>query len=238
MATNLDDVSFLTPKQVRQYPPSLQPLAAKLVRESEPVKAEIPPTWSALEEKMDACATDFDLSRFLDTEVFPVMERPAQPEDIVRTNYGALLLKAMRLFRTTYRNPLAAHTLFLRAKTLSAESYVLGCTTALYNELLLSRWESFTDLFSIGEILEEMNMNGLKGDKHTFQILQKIEDDVDKWVYEGGEAAKVIWIAEKEKLEKLEKMKREIQAILNSESKGATIDARTPIEGAEPTVTV
>jgi len=244
LARQLDDAWFLTPKEVSQYPSSIQPLAAKMVREPraqpepKPVKAELPPSWPKFERTMNSCESDFDLSKFLDREVFPIMERPAQPNDVVRTNYGAILLKAMRLFRSAYRNPLAAHTLFLRAKTLSAESYVLGCTTSLYNELLLSRWESFTDLFSIGEILEEMNMNGLKGDRHTFEILQKVEWDVNQWVHEGGEAAKIIWLAEKEKLDKLDKMKKEIQATLNSERNGATIEANGAFEGAEPTVTL
>ena len=116
----------------------------------------------------------------------------------------------MRLFRIIFHNPLAAHTLFLRAKMLSAESYVLGCTTQLYNELLLSRWESFTDLFSISEILDEMSTNGVKGDRQTVQILQRIQDDVQEWATQGAEAARPVWIAEKERMVKLERIQKEI----------------------------
>src|SRR5208282_3970236 len=135
----------------------------------------------------------------------------------LRSNYNLILLKAMRLFRITFHNPLAAHTLFLRAKMLSAESYVLGCTTQLYNELLLSRWESFTDLFSISEILDEMSTNGVKGDRQTIQILQRIQDDVQEWATQGAEAAKPVWIAEKERMVKLERIQKEILARMESD---------------------
>jgi hypothetical protein len=115
----------------------------------------------------------------------------------------------MRLFRTTFNNPLAAHTLFLRAKTLSAESYVLGCTTQLYNELLVARWERFTDLYSISEILEEMTTNGLKGDGQTIQILKNIQEDIHEWSNQGSDAERVVWTAERGRVGKLEKFQRE-----------------------------
>ena len=119
--------------------------------------------------------------------------------------------------RIIFRNPLAAHTLFLRAKMLSAESYVLGCTTQLYNELLLSRWESFTDLFSISEILDEMSTNGVKGDGQTVQILQRIQDDVQAWATQGVESVRPVWIAEKERMGKLERIQKEIMAKIEND---------------------
>ena len=123
-------------------------------------------------------------------------------------HYSSILLKAMRFDFYIYHNPLAAHNLFLRAKMLSAESYVLGCTTKLYNELLLSRWESFTDLFSISEILDEMNTNGVAGDRDTADILQRIQSDVQEWATCGVEAVRPIWLAEKERMAKLERIQK------------------------------
>ena len=210
-----DESLFLTPQEVEEYPLALRPLAAEFSREHVVPKDQELRNW---EKRLDSCSTDFELANFLDSEVFHVMEAHAQglpPEagktsfTSLRTNYSSILLKAMRLFRLLYHNPLAAHTLFLRAKMLSAESYVLGCTTKLYNELLLSRWESFTDLFSISEILDEMNTNGVAGDRDTADILQRIQSDVQEWATCGVEAVRPIWLAEKERMAKLERIQRE-----------------------------
>jgi len=130
-AASLEESLFLTTQEVEEYPPALRPLAAEYSRkEVKPKDTE----WKNWETRLDSCSTDFELSKFLDLEVFSIMEAHAQglpPEagkssfESLRSNYSSILLKAMRLFRIIFRNPLAAHTLFLRAKMLSAESYVL-----------------------------------------------------------------------------------------------------------------
>lgn len=214
----LEDSLFLSPKEAQEYPPALRPFASQFTQQdSIPINNR--EDWTFWKKQIEGCTTDFELAKFLDAEVFSVMETHTRglPSEVgkssfdtLRTSYSLILLKAMRLFRKTFRNPLAAHTLFLRAKTLSAESYVLGCTTPLYNELLLSRWESFTDLFSISEILDEMSTNGLKGDEETARILQRIRDDVQEWAEHGAEAARVVWQSEKERMLKLERIQKEI----------------------------
>jgi Mtf2 family len=217
-SASLEDSLFLTTKESQEYPPALRPLAAQFTQ-NDGLPVENREDWKYWEIQIEACATDFELAKFLETEVFSVMEAHTHglpPEagkssfDTLRTSYSLILLRAMRLFRTTFRNPLAAHTLFLRAKTLSAESYVLGCTTPLYNELLLSRWESFPDLFSISEILDEMSTNGLKGDEETAQILQRIQNDVREWAQHGAEVARVVWQSERDRMLKLERIQKEI----------------------------
>jgi hypothetical protein len=212
----LDESLFLTPKEVAEYPEALRPLAARIGRAGHGGK-DVEGVWPELEKTMNQCQSDLALSRFLDTEVFPLIERQPSTKgakakwskDVIRENYSLILLKAMRLFRTMFNNPLAAHTLFLRAKTLSAESYVLGCTTQLYNELLVARWERFTDLYSISEILEEMTTNGLKGDGQTIQILKTIQEDVHEWANQGNDAERVVWTAERGRIGKLEKFQRD-----------------------------
>jgi Mtf2 family len=223
-AAILDESLFLTPKEVEEYPPALRPLAAKIAREETIRNADA--EWKHWEKRIDSCSTDYDLAKFLDTEVFSIMDAHAQglppdagksPLHSLRSNYSSILLKAMRLFRLVFHNPLAAHTLFLRAKTLSAESYVLGCTTLLYNELLLSRWESFTDLLSISEILDEMSTNGVKGDKHTVSILQRIQENVQEWETHGVETIRPVWVSEKERMAKLDRYVRDILAGMESD---------------------
>jgi hypothetical protein len=221
LLAGMDDSLFLTSKEVAEYPAALRPLAARVTRDRDnlPTHNTLERNdWNEIEKVMDSCLTDLELSRYLELSVFSIIQDPSNTrQSPIHFNYSLILLKAMRLFRTTFRNPLAAHTLFLRAKTLSAESYVLGCTTQLYNELLLSRWESFTDLYSITEILDEMSTNGLKGDGQTIQILQRIQDDVHDWATQGAEAARVVWLAERERMVRLEKMQRDIVERIESE---------------------
>jgi hypothetical protein len=133
LAAALDDSSFLTTKEVAEYPEGLRPLAAKIVErvKTDETLSIQPVDWVQLEQTMDEFLTDLDLSRYLEETVFPTMQDTAKAQSPIHGNYSFILLKAMRLFRLTFHNPLAAHTLFLRAKTLSAESYVLGCTTQL-----------------------------------------------------------------------------------------------------------
>ena len=226
-ASLLDESLFLTPKEVEEYPAALRPLAARFARE-ERKGGESGGEEEVIVRRMDVCKTDYEVSLFLDREVFSVMEAHAQGRrlpangtfsfDTIRANYSLILLKAMRLYRITYQNPLAAHTLFLRAKTLSAESYVLGCTAPLYNELLVSRWESFTDLFSICEILDEMSANGVKGDVETIEIIKKIQEEVEEWATQGPEVARALWVGEKERMGKLERAQKEIAARLEEDN--------------------
>jgi Mtf2 family len=226
-AALLDESLLLTPEEVEEYPVALRPLAAAFAREES--HEEKDPTWEKWEKRIDSCRTDFDLARLIDSDVFSVMEARAQgvvplpgkePFTTLRPVYSLILIKTMRRLRVVFHNALAAHTLFLRAKMLSAESYVLGCTVQLYNELLLSRWESFTDLFSISEILDEMSTNGVKGDEETVDILQRIQDDVHEWATHGAEAARPVWLAEKERMGKLERIRKEILASIENEVDG------------------
>ena len=58
---------FLTPQEVEEYPPALRPLAAEFSREEvKPKDTE----WENWEKRLDSCSTDFELSKFLDLEVF------------------------------------------------------------------------------------------------------------------------------------------------------------------------
>jgi len=94
----------------------------------------------------------------------------------------------------------------------------LGCTAPLYNELLISRWELFTDLFSICEILDEMSANGVKGDVETIEIIKRIQEEVEEWATQGPEVARALWVGEKERMGKLERAQKEIAARLEEDN--------------------
>ena len=62
-----------------------------------------------------------------------------------------------------------------------------------------------------------MSTNGLKGDGQTIQILQRIQDDVHEWATQGAETFRAVWVAEKERMGKLERMQREIVSRIESD---------------------
>jgi Mtf2 family len=239
----LDDSLFLSGGEVAEYPVALQPLAAQFarVKEEEPINRDWP-TW---EKRLLACENDLALVQFLEKQVFAVLERRTTAEgdkgqvsfESVAENYPRILQRGMNILRVDFRNPLAAHTLFQRAKTLSAESYVLGCTTGAYNEWMLVRWDGFRDLTGVVDMLEEMGMNGVRGDEKTVRIVETVVRDVQEWSSLGPEAIRPFWGAEGERVGRLEKILREIRGELGiREERGGSpleMDGREidPVEG-------
>jgi len=89
------------------------------------------------------------------------------------------LSEAMDIFRRDYNYLNGVVAIFERAKSLGAESYVLGCTTAVYNRTLAAVWDGFADIARVRDLIEEMTVNAVGGDVHTAEILKKICDQVD-----------------------------------------------------------
>ncbi|KAI6044669.1 hypothetical protein EDC04DRAFT_2865865 [Pisolithus marmoratus] len=92
--------------------------------------------------------------------------------------YPYLLAHLMKLFRTTYANPSLSLCIFTHASRLSIPSYVFGCTAPVYNELIRAKWEGWADLAGICTALEEMRLNGVRGDGLTKSIIEKIRREV------------------------------------------------------------
>ena len=216
-AALLDDEVFLTAEEAAEYPPGLRSLAARLVKEEEEIKEG---DWAEVQRAMDECESEVELLSLLDSKVLSVMRgENVELKQKLREVYPQLLLKGIKLLRLNFGKPLLAITLFLRVKGISAESYVLGCTTPMYNELLRARWVGFSDLGSVMDILEEMSSNGLKGDAKTVQILKRIQDDVQEWMTEGNELLQVIWKDERHRLNKLDKIHKEMFSKLEEEAR-------------------
>lgn len=89
--------------------------------------------------------------------------------------YPHLLSTLIALFRDKFRNPHLALSIFATARTLSVPSYVFGCTTAVYNELIATRWAAFRDLPGVVEALAEMRTNGVLPDGHTRTLAMRIK---------------------------------------------------------------
>lgn len=84
----------------------------------------------------------------------------------------------MRTFRIKYNDPHTALALFAHAKGRSIHSYVFGCTTPAYNELLETRWEVDGAVKGIVEALVEMRANGVRPDKATRTFVERVRREV------------------------------------------------------------
>lgn len=85
--------------------------------------------------------------------------------------YPLVLAHLIALFRDTFHSPYAALALFAHARDLSAESYVSGCSTGVYNEAIRTRWESLNDLEGVEALVEEMAARGVGWDRHTLRLV-------------------------------------------------------------------
>ncbi|KAL7281114.1 hypothetical protein ACG7TL_004422 [Trametes sanguinea] len=146
----------------------------------------------------------------------PSSSEQSLPEDTAQyhsSSYPHLLAALMRTFREKYKDPHLALALFNHARHLSIASYVFGCTTPAYNELIETRWRCFRDLRSVVELLEEMRVNGVEMDGRTRMLGERIRGEVGTRTYwqeensiESGEVRELM--GRLERLTVVEKPKR------------------------------
>ena len=91
--------------------------------------------------------------------------------------YPHLLTSLIAHFRDKFHDPHTALSIFSAARHLSVPSYVFGCTSAVYNELLATLWTAFRDLEGIVEALNEMRTNGVIPDEQTRRIALRVKRD-------------------------------------------------------------
>jgi Mtf2 family len=166
-------------------------------------------------EEVELCETDQQLLEWTVREVFhedhtpePALSSSPPPsssspnsEEIARylanPTYPHLLAHVMHTFRVKYNDPHTALALFAHAKRRSIHSYVFGCTTPAYNELLETRWELDSALKGIEEALVEMRANGVRPDKITRALVERVRREVgEKFLSRKGiEADGEVWEA-------------------------------------------
>ncbi|KAF9233512.1 hypothetical protein BU15DRAFT_53781 [Melanogaster broomeanus] len=150
-------------------------------------------------EQMELCNTDQELLEWALREVFGESVRWDEeakkaleaPPPLQPSTYPHLLAHLMRLFRTTYSNPSLSLSVFNHAARLSIPSYVFGCTSPAYNELIQAKWEGWGDLEGVCNALEEMRGNGVIGDGRTRRLVETVRREV-------GEARPVESLGEEE----------------------------------------
>ncbi|KAI0295865.1 hypothetical protein B0F90DRAFT_1749052 [Multifurca ochricompacta] len=154
-----------------------------------------------LKEQLALCPSDYAMLEWAEREVFGASKRAEEaasaafaagnppPDHLQPPAYPHLLAALMSTARDRYDDPHLALALFEQARNLSSLSYIFGCTTPAYNELLETRWGSFRDLRGVHAALEEMRANGVPPDSRTRALVEDVRRET---------GARTLWLEESE----------------------------------------
>ncbi|ORX40077.1 hypothetical protein BD324DRAFT_616170 [Kockovaella imperatae] len=131
-----------------------------------------------LKEDMSTLSSEQDLVEWAERHVFTPSEVSDGEELGYPRRYPHMLAYLMRITREIYRNPSLALAFFQHAQTLSLESYMSGCLTSAYNELIRTRWQCFRDLEGVDQALKEMETSGVSWNFHTRQLVESVCNSV------------------------------------------------------------
>ena len=166
-----------------------------------------------LKEQLALCQSDHAMLEWAEREVFgpsvraeeaaraAAAEGKPSPHHLQPPLYSHLLAALMSSARDGYDDPNLALALFEHARNLSPLSYIFGCTTPAYNELLETRWHSFRDLRGVYAALEEMRANGISPDLQTRALVEDVRRDVGArtlWLEESETGSGEVWTMLKE----------------------------------------
>ncbi|KAH9163938.1 hypothetical protein EDB89DRAFT_2019418 [Lactarius sanguifluus] len=149
-----------------------------------------------LKEQLALCPSDHAMLEWAEREVFGASVRA---EEAVRTAFASGSPPPPHLQPPVYPPLLAALMNAARestARNLSSLSYIFGCTTPAYNELLETRWNSFRDLRGVHAALAEMRANGVSPDMRTRGLVDDVRRETGArtlWLEEGEAGSGEVW---------------------------------------------
>jgi len=159
----------------------------------------VEPKKEAIEIKNELlkCETKKQLQEFISKNIFGV---GIDNESSIKSNrvvddfnrpfpfkYEMLLKQSILMCNIKFKDPYLALSIFEQTKRRGLLSYALGCSTRVYNQILLIRWEFWKDLKGIERLLNEMKYNGISFDDETYKIISSIRLEVisysnsEKW---------------------------------------------------------
>ncbi|WWC96083.1 hypothetical protein V866_002950 [Kwoniella sp. B9012] len=144
-----------------------------------------------LKEEMEVISSDVELIEWSKNRVFkPLTNIDNDSNSKTGTTglsvitysptYPKILAHLLRTLRVNYNSPHLVLSLFNYAQNISLESYLSGCLTEVYNEVLLTRWESFRDLKGVELGIREMEIMGVNWDQITARLISKIVEEISK----------------------------------------------------------
>lgn len=149
--------------------------------------------FEGLKETIASLPTDREILAWATENVFKP-QATSRADDVLGSfrypaTYPLVLAHLIGLFRDTFHSPYAALALFAHARDLSAESYVAGCSTGVYNEAIRTRWESLHDLEGVEALVEEMSARGVGWDRHTLRLVSGVVAEVTEKMMSGDISA-------------------------------------------------
>ncbi|KAG6920069.1 hypothetical protein DXG01_010137 [Tephrocybe rancida] len=110
--------------------------------------------------------------------------------------YPHLVALIMQAFREKFNDPHLALSIFNHARNLSTASYVFGCSSQAYHELIVTRWRCFQDLKGVHDALKEMQVNGVKVSGPTRRLVEKLRREIGDrhlWAEESEIGSDEVW---------------------------------------------
>ena len=147
-------------------------------RLSEAEEAEVRAEVDELKEELSSISTESELVAWAERRVFATRKYPDSKEPRYSRAYPHILAHLIQSTRQSFQNPNLALAFFQHAQTLSLESYICGCLTPAYNELLQTRWEVYHDLEGINQGVKEMEVNGVTWDRQTRKLVGGICEEL------------------------------------------------------------
>ncbi|KAK6506351.1 hypothetical protein TWF506_011267 [Arthrobotrys conoides] len=130
--------------------------------------------YEKLSGMLELCGNDLEVWEWLDQYIFTM---PFAANGLTG-NYPKLLKEAIKLLRTEYNDFSACTAVFEKVKNLGTESYIIGCSVGVYNEILEVKWRGYRDMSGVLDLLEEMRVNGVDGDEVTAGIVADVLSDI------------------------------------------------------------
>ena len=215
---------------------------------------EKPRTYSQMldqkKEQMSYCVDDQRLLEWAAREVFDESKKYAEeaqraieaasesnsskPLPILQSPiYPYMIAHLMQTFRDQYHDPNLALFIFEHARNLSVASYVLGCSTDAYNELIETHWKSFKDLPGVLKSIDEMVLNGVPVNGKTRRLVDIIRRDLNEnhSLDDEGAETRELWSM----LTKIEQLVAPREAPWASKGKGKRSFDGWMTEPADPT---
>ncbi|KAF8160910.1 hypothetical protein B0H34DRAFT_654163 [Crassisporium funariophilum] len=189
-------------------------LFGRLRRHSKRVKWMNEPDADLLDKKKEQlsfCSTDQELLDWAIREVFEESKKYEETAKLALTEtanslkkkvdlpmlqpptYPHMVALLMRTFRDKYRDPHVALSIFNYAQNLSIVSYVFGCSTEAYNELIETRWTCFRDMKGVHDALQEMLVNGVSIDSKTRKLVEILRQDVGGHLDQSDDNRDEVW---------------------------------------------
>ena len=153
------------------------------IRQAAPKKEMGPEVYQAFDqarEEISALSTDLEVWEYAQRHVFPKIADATKtpPTYDIAASYPLTLTHLITLFRDQFDNPHLSLATFAHAKSHSLHSYVSGCSTDAYNQVMKTHWEKFRNLKQVEDCVGEMAMNGVGWDRNTLKVLSSIVQEL------------------------------------------------------------